>query len=82
MVFLCGPKVRVGAEGLLEEYRGVTVFRQETTDDLIWSIAQIRNGHTVRIAGKTTEVVKDWLKKKLKFLEDIVGEDVYGKAFL
>lgn len=82
MVFLCGPKVQVGAESLLEEYRGVTVFRQESTDDLVWGIAQIRSGHTLRIAGKTTEIVKDWLKKKLKFLEDIVGEDVYGKAFL
>jgi len=36
----------------------------------------------VRVAGKETEQVRLWLKEALRGLEDVLGDDVYCRAFL
>jgi urease accessory protein len=38
--------------------------------------------HVVRVAGKETEFVKNWLRGALQGLQAVVGVDVYRKAFV
>ena len=79
---LSGPKVQRGVASLSEEFQSNTLFRLHSPDDLVWSVARIPSGCITRVAGRTTEIVKDWLKERMSFLEEVVGEDVYSKAFV
>ena len=66
----------------MEEFQSTSILRSSNPEDLVWSIAHIPSGCVLRVVGVSTEVVKEWLREKLRFLETIVGVDAYSKAFV
>lgn len=89
MVLLYGREVEKIIDNLRVTFEMITVFKRREPEDLIWSLSPACNaspiglgtGAIVRIAGTETDVVKVWLKERLKGLEEIVGPDVYRKAW-
>lgn len=90
MVLLHGPQVQNIVENLRAMFEAITVFKRRVPEDLIWSFSPIgipgtegtaRTGAVVRVAGKETEQVKRWLQEGLRGIEDVVGVDVYRRAF-
>lgn len=85
-LILCGPVVQGVVAHLEAAYKEITVFRRKEPASLLWSLSPLvessRLGYIVRVAGKETEEVKHWLADSLRRLEDVVGMDVYRKAFV
>ncbi|THV07657.1 UreD-domain-containing protein [Dendrothele bispora CBS 962.96] len=86
-VLLSGPAIQTLAEGLRERYGKMTVMKATTPTELLWSLSSICSdsdglGMIVRVAGKDTELVKEWLRDALSSLADVVGIDVYRRAFV
>ncbi|EKM83578.1 hypothetical protein AGABI1DRAFT_66331 [Agaricus bisporus var. burnettii JB137-S8] len=89
MVLLYGREVEKIIDNLRVTFEMITVFKRREPEDLIWSFSPACNaspiglgtGAIVRIAGTETDVVKVWLKERLRGLEEIVGPDVYRKAW-
>ncbi len=81
-LFLCGPKTKDIIRFLDGEYQEISVFQHSSPPGLIWSLSRLDGeGRVVRVAGKETESVKLWFKEHLKGLEDVIGYNVYDKAF-
>ena len=69
--------------GLEHQYRAISVYKQAQPDALLWSMSRIADGCVlVRVAGKETEIVKNWLKTTLSPLAELIGIDVYSRAFV
>ncbi|EJD04058.1 UreD-domain-containing protein [Fomitiporia mediterranea MF3/22] len=81
-LFLCGPKLRTVVGALSADYHEICVYQQSSPSDLLWSMSCIEQGCVVRVAGMTTESVRQWIRTSLNRLEEHVGADVLGKAFL
>lgn len=88
MVIMYGTQVQTIIENLRATFEAITVFKRRVPEDLIWSLSPIGipgaerpAGAVVRVAGKETEQVKRWLKEGLRGIEDVVGVDVYRRAF-
>jgi urease accessory protein len=84
-VLLYGPLVQ-GLVGELEgQMQKMSVFRVKEPLDVLWSLSGVHGeprGRIVRVAGKETESVKTWLVNALRPLVDVIGEEVYSKAFV
>ena len=84
-LLLYGPLVQGVVRELEERVREISVFRVGEPLDVLWSMSGVHGeagGRVVRVAGKETEEVKKWLCAALRGLVDIVGSDVYSKAFV
>ncbi|KAK7468765.1 hypothetical protein VKT23_003266 [Stygiomarasmius scandens] len=84
-VLLTGPAMESIVEGIKGEYEKISVMKAYSPQELLWSLSPIQNsgsGAIVRVAGKDTELVKEWLRNSLSRLEDLVGADVYRRAFV
>jgi urease accessory protein len=82
-LILRGPAVKHLIEDLRTRYKELVVFKRRSPDDFIWSLSSLSNdGIVVRMAGKETQVVKNWMCTSLARLRDVVGEDAYRKAFV
>lgn len=77
-----GSLVRSVTSSLIEAYSRISVYQQNGPTNLLWSLTKIHDGCIIRVAAVNTEEVKTWLRSNLKPLEDVVGIDVYNKAFL
>ncbi|KAL0579362.1 hypothetical protein V5O48_002638 [Marasmius crinis-equi] len=83
-VILYGPQVRDVIRELTVAYEKMSIMKLASPPELLWSLSPIggaEQGTMVRVAGKETELVKDWLKKSLGGLSQVVGADVYRRAF-
>lgn len=82
-LILYGTLVRNIVDDINAEYASLSVFKKNAPLDLIWSVSRIADGTgcVVRVAGKDTECVKNWLGHTLKRLETVVSIDVYRRAF-
>jgi len=82
-LLLYGPLVQDVISDINAEYETISVFKANSPSNLVWSVSPVshQGGIVVRIAGKETEGVKSWLGNALRKLEDIVGIDVYRRAF-
>lgn len=82
-LLLHGPVVQDVVSDINAEYRTISVFKTGAPAGLIWSASPIADGRgcVVRVAGKDTQTVKSWLGHALRTLEDVVGIDVYRRAF-
>ncbi|KAH9947913.1 UreD-domain-containing protein [Amylocystis lapponica] len=82
-VIMYGPLVQGVLRQLAAEYEAISVFKCTSPPNLVWSLSTIRQGRgcMVRVAAKETEDVKTWLSGALRGLEEVVGTDVYRKAF-
>jgi urease accessory protein len=82
-LILYGPRVRDIVNQLSRSYGSISVFKFHEPPELIWSLSPVSNeGCIIRVAGKDSEPVKRWLKHALLGLENIVGVDVYRRAFV
>ncbi|KAG6832299.1 hypothetical protein H0H92_003532 [Tricholoma furcatifolium] len=83
MIILYGPLVAATVMHLSSLYNQISVFKTKTPDDMLWSLSPMTSGQgaIVRVAGKETETVKRWLSQALLGLREIVGGDVYKRAF-
>ncbi|KAF5374822.1 hypothetical protein D9758_000401 [Tetrapyrgos nigripes] len=84
-VLLCGTAVRAAIEHIKNDYEKITVMKSSAPANFLWSFSLIRpdgDGAIVRVAGKDTETVKEWLKAALSCLEEVIGIDVYRRAFV
>lgn len=82
-VLMYGSLTEGTVQQLVDTYSAITVFKHAQRPDLIWSISAIANGKgcVLRVAALETEDVRNWLSTSLRRLEEVVGSDVYGKAF-
>lgn len=78
-----GPLVQDSIRNIRAQYEQITVFKRSRPDDLIWSMSPIDlGGAVIRVAGKGTEDVKQWLKFALQGVEPLVGTDAYRRVFV
>ncbi|EMD42008.1 hypothetical protein CERSUDRAFT_110547 [Gelatoporia subvermispora B] len=84
MVIMYGPFVQSTMRQLSARYQEVSVFKQSSPPNLLWSLSSIRDGKgcVLRVAALETEVVKDWLSHSLSGFEEVLGPDVYRRAFV
>lgn len=84
MVILYGPSVQDIINSVTVQYTHISVFKQKSPENLIWSLSPISpdgSGAIMRVAGTETETVKKWLQQALGGIEDIVGTEVYRRVF-
>jgi urease accessory protein len=82
-VILYGPLVLKAICEITARYEAIVVFKTHSPATLIWSLSLIAEGKgcVVRIAGEETEVVRVWLGDMLQRLQDLIGVDVFRRAF-
>ena len=82
-LIMCGPLIQDTLTSLSADFGRLTVFKQASPQDLLWSISIVGGGAgcVVRVAGTETELVKNWLGEKLVALESAMGPDLYRRAF-
>ena len=84
-LLLYGPLVQDVVRELEERTQKISVFRVREPLDVLWSMSGVHGdagGRVVRVAGKETEDVKKWLCGALRGLVDVIGDEVYSKAFV
>jgi len=84
-LLLYGPLVQGVVRELEERMKKISVFRVREPLDVLWSMSGVHGdagGRVVRVAGKETEDVKQWLCGALGGLVDVIGREVYSKAFV
>ncbi|KDN36186.1 hypothetical protein RSAG8_11018, partial [Rhizoctonia solani AG-8 WAC10335] len=83
-LFLLGPLVQPIVQSLQTSYGSISQQRRGEPEDLIWSLSPLVEGDgiCVRVAGKETELVRQWLNVRLVGLESVVGVEAYSKAFV
>ena len=84
-LLLYGPLVQGVVRELEERMQKIGVFRVREPPDVLWSMSGVHGdagGRVVRVAGKETEDVKKWLCGTLRGLADVIGDEVYSKAFV
>jgi urease accessory protein len=86
MVILYGPLVQDVISGMIAQYDRISVLKTKSPPEMLWSLSpMISVGGTrwavVRAAGKETEMVKRWLGQTLGELQQIMGIDMYRRAF-
>ncbi len=84
---LYGPKIMPLINFIIEEFNNIVIGKINKMPELVWSASilgekqNIINGVVVKIAGITTELVRNFLVKvALKDLEDIIGENLFERA--
>ena len=82
-VILYGPLVQRLICDITAQYEEIVVFKTKSPAELIWSLSSISEGKgcIVRVAGMETEGVRMWLGGALRKLENMVGIDVFRRAF-
>ncbi|EUC65280.1 urease accessory protein UreD [Rhizoctonia solani AG-3 Rhs1AP] len=83
-LILLGPLVQPLVRSLQTSYGGISQRQRSEPEHLIWSLSPLveSDGICIRVAGKETELVRQWLKVRLVGLESVVGTEAYSKAFV
>lgn len=81
-VLLFGPLVVDVAQGLIAKQAQISQLQLRAPPKFLWSISTVESGWVVRAAGVETEIVREWLREALSDLSNIIGEQVYSKAFV
>ncbi|CAE6511319.1 unnamed protein product [Rhizoctonia solani] len=83
-LILLGPLVQPLVRSLQTSYGGISQRQRSDPENLIWSLSPLveSDGICIRVAGKETELVRQWLKVRLVGLESVVGTEAYSKAFV
>ena len=90
-VLLAGPLVKDVCTTLEALFTQESVFRVRAPPALLWSISAMKvQGNAdpeaivrvLRVAAVETEDVRVWLRDALRPLGDVVGEEIYSKAFV
>ncbi|PPQ67025.1 hypothetical protein CVT26_009922 [Gymnopilus dilepis] len=84
MLILYGPRLQTIMTDVTSLYDQIAVFKTRIPDPVLWSLSPMdrtRQGVVIRVAGMETEAVKSWLNQTLSGLEEIIGKDVFRRAF-
>jgi len=93
-LILFGPHVQPCITSLFKAYDSLSQMQLSQPDDLIWSLTPLDGrgddgkatkeggGAVVRVAGKGTELVRNWLKDALRDMAETIGADAYNTAFV
>jgi urease accessory protein len=82
-LLLYGPLVQDLVTDIASQYQKIVVMKRKTPDTFIWSLSSLtRNAVVIRMAGKETEDVRDWLRVSMSRLQAVIGEDAYRRAFV
>ena len=84
MLILYGPRLQTIMTDVTSLYDQIAVFKTRIPDAVLWSLSPMdrtRQGVVIRVAGMETEAVKSWLNQTLSGLEEIIGKDVFRRAF-
>jgi urease accessory protein len=65
-------------EGELLQYVSAQPARQES---LLFAASPIENGVVLRVAGRQTETVGRWIRDRLGFVADLVGQDPWARKW-
>ncbi|TFY71445.1 hypothetical protein EVG20_g1555 [Dentipellis fragilis] len=81
-LILYGPQIKDIIRDLDTRYQVISLYRSSEPSATLWSMSSIEGneGRMVRVAGKETEDVKDWLRNGLTGLECIVGPRTFSSA--
>ena len=77
-VLLTGPSVEASAAALLESISRATIGRNEL---LVFSASPMYGGTVVRVAGAGSDLVRSWLRDRLGFVTDLLGEDPWARKW-
>ncbi|CAJ0839167.1 13282_t:CDS:2 [Entrophospora sp. SA101] len=90
---LYGPKVTLLINNIVEEFDKIVVGKASKMPDLIWSSSGLDTkqhndgeisdlkGLVLKVAGVTTEIVKNFLiEVALKDLDELVGDNLFKRA--
>lgn len=82
-VFLYGHVTESTIQHLFESYSAITIFKHKARPTLVWSVSAICGGRgcVLRVAALESEDVRTWLRTALCRLADVVGHDIFSKAF-
>jgi urease accessory protein len=79
-----GDLVKV-VKSCVSAFDELSIGQVKKPKDLNWSLSRLRhveNGVMLRVAGQTTEIVKDFLKKQaFDNLDSVIGHGMYDKLF-
>lgn len=87
-LFLVGSAFEKMTSDILTLFDGVVIRNRQPQEDIIWSASKITNGCVVRLAGITTEVVKDFIKHKIlgseanQGLASVIGNDLAARTLI
>lgn len=82
-LILCGPLVQDVASSIISEQNGTTLFKQNLPSGLIWSASRLsQKAVVIRVAGKETEIVKQWFKRRLTSFQVIIGVETFQRCFV
>jgi len=77
--------VRETVSQLSRDYESISVFKAAMPKELLWSLSPVASqdgsGAVLRVAALETEMVKNWLSTALNGLQNVIGSDVYRRAF-
>lgn len=82
-VLMIGPMTQTIIQQLYARFERITMFKTSVRPSLLWSVSLLCDGKggILRVAGTETEDVRLWLGDALRDLEEIVGIDIYRRAF-
>ena len=80
-LFLFGPLVQPCIASLRPAYDAISQMQAPQPAPLIWSLTSLQGGVVLRVAGKETELVRNWLRGALSGMKDVIGVDAYNTAF-
>jgi urease accessory protein len=78
LAVLIGPRLERPAADLLDWARSQPVTPGA---DLIFSASPLPGGAVLRVAGPATEAVGRWLRERLSFVSELLGEDFWARTF-
>ncbi|RHZ47785.1 hypothetical protein Glove_567g17 [Diversispora epigaea] len=87
-LIIYGPKVIPLIDHILNEFNKIVINKTNKIIDLTWSVSSLcsrekekENGVVIKIAGITTEMVKNFLiENALKGLDCIIDDDLFERA--
>lgn len=82
-LFLFGSDVQNIVNSLNNDLANVSQFQSPSPTDLIWSLSSCGgHGTVVRLAATEAQMIRLWLRTALGPLKDVIGIDIFEKAFI
>ena len=74
-----GEKLRERSAAILAFVGGCPVFHEAAP--LLFSASPLDNGLVIRVAGTNTEIVAHWLRERMSFVSELLGEDPWKRLW-
>ena len=78
LVLVLGNRFKVPGETILKQIQGAPI---EAASILVDAASPIQYGIILKVLGRTTEVVSQYLKNRLTFLTEVLSEDPWKRKW-